>query len=50
MANEDAIRPAMAAVRPQVSSKNMGNMDTTASSAPKLAKYVVLSAATDLNG
>ncbi len=49
-ANVEAIIPAAAAVRPQVSSKNIGSMEITANSAPKLAKYVTFKDATVENG
>ncbi len=55
-AKEPATNPAISAViifspasfinGAKTDSKNMGNIETTASSAPKLAKYVLLRAAT----
>jgi hypothetical protein len=37
-AKDEAMRPAVAGLRDQTSSKNAGSIETTASSAPKLAK------------
>src|SRR3990172_1718406 len=48
-AKDAAIKPALVGVNLNVASKKAGSMETTASSAPKFAKYVVLRAMTLLN-
>jgi len=45
-AKEAATVPAEAAPKLQVASKNIGSINTTASSAPKLAKSVLFNAST----